>query len=335
MLVARGLCLFLHVDASAVPLRERAGFVMLAVRRAAPFDDPEADIVWFGDHAAAWYWSSSRVRTLAGSSLPARARFHAEASYRGAVHVEDEDAVELLDLSLPAQPAAGPAAGVEARQWRHGHLVASRWWPEIPANAAWQTFLRGAGLPSSLAQPAPLQDDLHEQPLGGGTQLGTLTGQLQAQWPLLAMGLGCLVAVAFCWQLAGIARAYSENGTVENRISQLEKRLDSVIAARNSADEAATTIESLLKLRPPASQTRLLAEVMRITPAGDWSILQWQQSSPEVLDVTLKGSGLDAAGIVNAWEQSPLLQDVAPVSSNRPDELVLHARLTPAPGAAP
>lgn len=326
VLVARELCLFLHVDASAVPARERAGFVMLAVRRAAPFDDPEADITWCGHHAAVWYWSASRARSLAGP-LPARTRIHGEASHRGTMHLDDEK-LELLDLSLTGSET--PSAGIEARLWRHGHLVASRWWPRVPSTPAWQVFLRGAGMPSTLAMPEPLPTALHEHAMGTSTQLDTWAGQLQAQWPLLATGTGCLIIGAFCWQLAGIARAYSENSKVESRISQLEKRLDSVISARNAADEASATVRSLLKLRPPASQTRLLAEIAKITPSGSWNVMQWQQPGPETLEITLKGSALDAAAVVNAWEQSPLMQDVTPISSNRPDELVLRARLTPA-----
>ena len=327
LLVARELCLFLHVDASAVPARERAGFVMLAVRRAAPFDDPEADIVWCGPHAAVWYWSSSRVRALAGP-LPGRARIHAEAAHRGAIRADD--GAELLDLSLPGHAQERHSAGIEARLWRQGYMVASRWWPAPPDDSAWQILLRGAGMPSTLVRPEPLHAQLHERPLGSGvTQASTLAGQLQTQWPLLATGVGCLVATAFCWQLAGIARAYSENSKIETRISQLEKRLDSVISARNTADEAAATVEALLKLRPPASQTRLLTEIVKITPPGDWRVVLWQQPGPETLEVTLKGSGLDAAAIVSAWEQSPLLQDVTPASANRPDELVIRARLTP------
>lgn len=304
---------------------------MLAVRRAAPFDDAESNIAWFGSHAAVWYWSASRIRALAGP-LPPRARIHAEAPYRGAIR---DDGVELLDLAVVGNAEEHEAGGFEARLWRQGHLAASRWWPSMPPDPAWQVFLRGSGIPPGVARPGPQLAGLHERPLGGGRQGSNLAGQLQAQWPLFATGAGCIVAAAFCWQLGGVARAYSENSRIEARIGQLESRLDSVISARNLADDAAATIESLLALRPPASQTRLLAEVVNITPAGDWSIALWQQPGPETLEVTLKGRGLDATSLVNAWEQSPLLQDVTPVSSNRPDELVLQARLSPVAGSRP
>ena len=335
LLVARELCLFLHVDASAVPARERTGFVMLAVRRAAPFGDPEADILWNGAHAAVWYWSAARVRELAGP-LPGRARIHAEAAHRGALPVAD--GLELLDYALPVAPGASeePAqAGVEARLWRNGHLIASRWWPQTPGASAWRVFLQGVGLPPTQEPPALSAAVLHERPLGGGTQIDALSGQLHAQWPLLAAGAGCLVVAAFCWQLAGVAHAYMENAAVEGRIAQLEQRLESVINARNAADEAGATIDALLKLRPPASQTQLLAEIGKITPPGDWRIMQWQQPGPETLEVTLKGSGLNASAIVDAWEHSPLLQDVTPATSSRPDELVIQAKLSAGNGETP
>ncbi len=323
--VARELCLFLHVDAKAIPARERAGFVMLAVRRAAPFSDPEVDIVWCGDHAAVWYWSAARILSLTGT-LPPRSRFKAEASHRGAV--PPEDALELLDLSMSAIANERRASGFEARLWRSGHLLASRWWAELPSLASWQVFLRGAGLQPLLPIPAPERVELREQALGGGTQASALTHQLQAQWPLLATIAGCLVFGLFCMQIAGIGRAYVENSRLEKRTAQLEKHLESVITARNTVDEATGKIDALLALRPAASQTQLMAEIAKITPAGNWSVIQWQQPSPETLEVTLKGSGLDTSAVVSAWEKSPLLQDVTPASSGASDELTIRARLT-------
>ena len=332
-MVARELCLFLHVDANAIPLRERAGFVQLAVRRAAPFADPQTDVVWFGGHAAVWYWSSARVMELAGA-LPKRARFHAEAAYRGSIHADDR--LELLqpaDADADAEQAQ-PGHGMEARLWRGGHLLASRWWPQAPSASAWQTFLRGVGLPlSTTPMPEPTAAGLNERSMGASAQADMLANQLQAQWPLLATAVGGLVLALFCWQLTGIAHAYAENSALEKRTAQLEQRLESVISAKNAVDQASDTIASLLALRPPASQTQLMAEIARITPAGDWHVIQWQLPSTETLEVTLKGSKLDSAAIVKAWEESRFLQDVTPTSSTA-GELTLRAKLTPLPEAS-
>lgn len=330
VLVGRELCLFLHVDASAVPPKQRPGFVALEVRRAAPFADPEHDLAWFGDHAAVWYWSRERVHGLLGEPA-ARARTRAEATYRGTA--AQDDAVELLALeSGDADAGDGnvpPRAGIEARLWRQGHLAASRWWPDAPSASDWQAFLRGGGLDPGRPQPVPQSAGLRERPLGGGLQQRPLAGALREQWPLLATCAGALVLAVLAWQLAGIWRVVGEIGDVQARITPLETQLQSIIDARARADAAAMSIETLLALRQPASQTRLLGEIQRITPGTGWQLMQWQQPGPETLEVTLKGGGLDTAAIVAAWEQSPLLQEVSPATGSGLDELTLRARLTP------
>lgn len=330
MLVGRELSLFLHVDASAVPARQRPGFVALEVRRAAPFADPEHDAAWFGDHAAVWYWSRERVRDLIGTPAdPARLR--AEAVYRGD-RIEDGEAVEVLAPASAAPGTAGEAgadAGVEARLWRQGHIVASRWWPALPATSDWQAFLRGGGIDPNRPQPEPRSTGLREHPLGGGVQRRALAGQLREQWPLLAAAAGALVLALLAWQLAGIWHVSSGIRALQARTVPLERQLQSIIDARARADAASMTIEALLALRPPVSQTRLLGEIHRITPGSNWQLMQWQQPGPETLEVTLKGTGLDTAAIVAAWEQSPLLQEVSPTTGSGLDELTLRARLTP------
>src|SRR5690606_22739992 len=101
-LVGRELCLFLVVDASRVPPKQRAAFIGHAVRRAAPFPDPEHDVLWCGSHAAIWYWSRDRVRELVG--MPARPR--AEALYRG--DPPAGDTTELLAWEAITPDGASP-----------------------------------------------------------------------------------------------------------------------------------------------------------------------------------------------------------------------------------
>ena len=118
-LVGRELCLFLHVDASHVPAKQRDGYVALEVRRAAPFADPESDVLWPNGHAAVWYWSRERIRTIVGNA----SRYRAEALFRG--QVQRDARTELL--ALGAMPAGASDAGYEGRVWREGRVVASRW----------------------------------------------------------------------------------------------------------------------------------------------------------------------------------------------------------------
>lgn len=326
ILIGRELLLFLHLDANAIPAKQRKGFVALEVRRAAPFLDPEHDLIWFGNHAAVWYWSRERIHQLLQMPID-RKRLKAEPCYYGTI--TESDAVELLALQTQPTDTDAAPAGFEARLWRQGHMVSSRWWPDIPTDAQWRSYLRGGGMDASLLRPEPEPAILRKQPITGAAQAGVLAGQLRNQWKLLLTALCALLLMLYAWQVGGAVRATYEASRIETRITSLEKRLDKIISARNRADDATAHIESLLALRPPASQTRLLAEVKRITPGTDWQLLSWQQPGPETIEATLKGSNLDISAIVTAWEQSPLLQDVTPSTGSRINEPKLQAKLTP------
>jgi hypothetical protein len=326
--VARELCLYLHVDAARIPAKQRDGFVALAVRRAAPFADPEHDVLWLQGHAAVWYWSRERVRALAGGAL----RCRAEALFRG--QVQRSDCVELLALETAPDTGEAFDAGLEARVWRGGRLEASRWWAQRPDAAAWEAFARGAGLGAGQAQPDPVPAPLRPQPLAGGAERLALAGQLNSQRRLIAATLAIAALALLVWQGASAARAAWRVHSVERQIGQLSTGMSRIIDARESADGARARIDELLALRPPASQTRLLAEVKRITP-GTWQLASWTQPGPESLEVTLRVSSPDVAAIVAAWEASPLLQDVTPATSGSAGEVTLQAKLTPWQEQAP
>ena len=316
----------MHLDASAVPVRQRDAFVSMQVRRAAPFADADLDVAWFGSHAAVWYWSRGRVRDLLVGT-GGNVRLRAEGCFRG--EPAEGDSVELLSLAVDPLDGSSPEAGYEARVWKQGRLAVTRWWRELPTEGAWRTFLRGSGLDPCIAIPPPRIASVREQPLGGGLDMGALAERVRGNGPALAAVAGALASAVLGWQLASVAGVEREIDRVVADTEPLEEELESIITARNRADVAAAEIQDLLGLRPPASQTRLLAEVQQITPPGDWAITAWHQPGPDTLEVTLKGTGMDASQIVAAWEQSSLLEEVTPSTGRRGDELTLRARLTP------
>jgi len=314
-----------------VPERQRNAFVGLAVRRAAPFSDPEFDVLWTQGQAAVWYWSRQRVTAL--PDVPGgKIRFRAEALYRGAVVTgTGSELLEYRDTD-----GTTPACGFEARAWRDGRLVATRFWSAPPSAAAWQAFARGAGLDPGAEPVAPESAPLRSTSLAQD-RIGTataLTGQLAGQWRRIATVVGGLVLVALLWQAAGVARAAWEVRAIHRRIDFITERLADIVTARERADAAQARIDAVLSLRPPASQTRLLGEIARITP-GTWQLLSWNLSNPETLEVTLRMDNPDPASVVAAWEASPLLVDVTPANRGRQGELTLQARIVPLKERAP
>ena len=329
--MGRELCLFLKLDAGKVAQRQRRDYVALAVRRAAPFPDPEFDVLWLGDTAAVWYWSRQRVLGLPGHPT-GKVRHRAEAMYRGAVRLDD--GCELLEY--PGVTTPDVPSGFEVRIWRDGALASSRWWASQPSPTHWQTVVRGAGLSPLTPLPSSTLAPLREMPLDAlrGRHASALTGQLAGQGRLAAAVLAGVVVAALLWQAAGVARAAWEVRSVERRTAVITKRLEDVVRARERADAALARVDAALALRPPASQTRLLGEVATVTP-GEWRLLTWNQSNPEVLEVTLKMDNPDPSAVVAAWEASPLLQEVTPASGGRPGELTLQARVTAPGGGTP
>ena len=115
--LARGFCAYTVLDGAAVPARKRRGFVDMAVARWSPFPDPQSHVEWIGDRAMVWAWSRAQVLAAAdGTTLPPPRRILPESLFRGQVQPGGEELVVLDE-------------GVEARAWRDGVMVASRWWP--------------------------------------------------------------------------------------------------------------------------------------------------------------------------------------------------------------
>lgn len=328
-LVGRELCLYLLVDAARVPARQRAEFVALAVRRAAPFPDPDFDVLWLRDHAAVWYWSRERAHAAAGGGV---VRYRAEALYRGEVPVADSEQLLLLDVD--GEGSGDRTAGVEARIWRQGRLQASRWWPQLPDARAWATFARGAGLDASQPMPEAQVSVLRDRPLNANRPRLEFGSELGNRLPLVAGVASMLVLALLAWQSAGVARAAWATHSIERQTAELSAPIEKIIAARERADAAQARIDRLLALRTPASQVRMLGEVKRLTP-GNWEMAQWTQATPELLEVRFRMPNADVAAIVAAWEASPLFEEVTPTTATRPDEVGLQARLTPLANQTP
>lgn len=313
MLVGRELCLFLSVDAQRVPVRQRGDFVALAVRRAAPFPDPEHGIGWTGDTAAVWYWSRSRIEEAAGSI--GGAIVQPEALFLGGR--QHEDVCELL--ALPS------TTGHEGRCWRGGRLVASKWWPALPSPAQWSAFLRGAGWSPATPLPQPRMLEPLSRPWStGAARHLPAPGELQQL--LWRTGLAS-AAVLVLWQLGTLVGAHIALSDVNEQADALREEAGDALDARERADVAREQIQALLALRPPMTQAALLEEVRSRIPGDEWQLKQWTMANESNLELTLSTARPDPERMVAALEASPALESVTAELSRRQDEIVLRARV--------
>jgi len=328
--VSRGLCLFTTVDASKAPDKERRNLVALAVRRAAPFPDPEFGVAWGPEgHGAVWYWSRARALELLGARgvQARRTDFVPEALYVGGA--DRPDGAELLELH----------EGIEARVWRNDRLVADRWWPAMPSAREWQVFLRAAGLPPEhlsaeppAAQPAPVSLRPWSARSRRQAALTGLSG-LESYLPRAALGLGLAATVVIAIQLGSILRSQVDVWRARQAAEALDEPLKRILAARESADRDLLAIQQLLALRPGRSSVALLGEAARLLPPRDWQIRQWNQTTPERIEVTLVMPNPDPQQLVASWEESPMFANVTTDLLGRNGEVVVRADVVSGSGA--
>lgn len=312
-LLTRGFCAYTTLDGSDVPTRKRRGFADMAVARWSPFADTRSHVEWSGDRAMVWAWSSGRVLVdEAGGALPAPQRILPETLYRGQPQASGQELVAM-------------AQGTEGRVWRDGFLAASHWWPEPPRLADWNDFRRGAGLP-----PATTVPDVLEYPLADGAwgALGARgMGELVTQQRVLlgALAVAIVVAMLAAPLVGGLALKLSI-WELQADITAREQAIAPIIAAREAAQADAKAIDALLRMRPPAGQTGLMAAMVRLIP-GRWQMLKWDMPDADHLQVTLKMAAADPRRIVEAWEKSGQFSEVTAEIVRQPDEVLVKARI--------
>ena len=320
--IARELCLFAAIDASRVPERERPAFVALAVRRAAPFADPESGVAWTGDGiASTWYWSRGRIsELLSGRGQRARREtFVPEALHRGG---QREDGAELLAM----------ANGVEGRAWKAGRLVASRWWPQPPPFNDWQAFVRGAGLLPAQEVPAAVDAPLAAKRWGtrpaARSQGLERLGEFDRWLPQAAFVIALAVVGVLSLQVGNIVRSQYESWRVARDAEALDAPLQRILAARENADRDLAASRQLLQLRGAQPISALLAEAARVTPGDGWRMQRWSQPTADRIEATLVMPRADPQAMVAAWEESPLFGAVV-IELGRQDQVSIRAEVVP------
>lgn len=314
--ISRQFCAFTAIDAAAVPLPSRKGYLSTVVRRWSPFPETGFHAEWAGARVMVWAWSTPQVLHLAGGPVPMPRRLLPESLFRGG-------------------PAAGGAQllamdeGVEGRVWRDGAMVASEWWPALPDLAEWNAFRRGAGLPADTGVPEPEVAGL--APTAWTRQrseaLNDIALRHRKTLQALAVGLAVLLLAA---PLAASVRLLVKTALLERVIEEEAAGVGGILQARESAERDLAAAENLLALRPPARQLQLLSTVLAATPDGA-RLLEWRMPDPQTLEVVLQARNADPAGLVRAWEGTGLFSDVSVELGRAGEEVTIRAKI----GATP
>lgn len=319
MLVGRELCLFLALDATHVPAKQRRELVRLAVKRAAPFADPEFDAAWIGGRAAVWFWSADDIARRVASLTGVRLRLFAEARFLGSHHASG---VERLSLGQ----------GVAARVWRDGALVADRWWVEAPAPNEWERFLRGASAPAvdPCTHEAVVDADLpwdRRTSSGAGTLFSQFTVR---EWLLVPTLLAAVTVGTFAG--AFLRNAIALQG-MRGDVERLTESAGEILDARTAAEGASTRAQALLGLHRHASPVVYADGLATALEGQAWELRSLAVDEAGLMTATLEMPNVDPANLVATVEATPRLTDATVEIVPNSRQVVLRARDEPAADA--
>ena len=225
--------------------------------------------------------------------------------------------------------------GLEARAWKGGKVIASRWWPDLPSTTDWREFCRGAGIggDNMLSIPEAREVVLTAAPWNRERVNGT-TLQLSGfdqYLPKAAIILSLLFLSALGCELGFIARAQVDIWRSSITATRLDAPLKRILDAREATESHVTQIASLLALRSPRPSTSLMAEVARLVPGNNWQVRRWSQPTQDTVEISLVAPGSNPEQIVSALEASPMFKNVTTEIGDA-NSLVIKATITGAAG---
>ena len=142
---------------------------------------------------------------------------------------------------------------------------------------------------------------------------------------LAALCVGALSA-ALAAPLVGVGALQWSIWQLRQEIAARETAIASILEAREGALADANAVDRLLQMRPPASQTTLLAAAARLIP-GRWQLVKWEMPDASTLQLTLRMASADPRRIVEAWEKSGQFSQVTAEVVRQPDEVRVKARI--------
>jgi len=200
--------------------------------------------------------------------------------------------------------------GTEGQVWENGVLIASRWWPQMPAARDWQIFLQAVtsadkltAFPLTEAVTVPFRKNLPIFSYQGGSGGGLSPSRLM-------MGVGILALCSTVFFSAQIIHHKMAIAQIQAKINTISDTASQVLAQRRQALGNLQAAKRLAAMGDEAHAIKAIAATAQVF--GDKDI---EMRSVQIRegDMTIRMVGVpDAAEpeLVAALEKSPALQDV-------------------------
>ncbi len=325
--LSRALCRFRYLPFHDLPKKDRLGYLQVQLLTWAPFPEPEFALVMGEQGAVVLAWDQAAFNErCATAGIPANpGRLIPETLLHPALH----KGVTLRRC----------LEGVEGLVWREGVLVASRWWPQMPAADGWLNFQRGAGvLPEDQEIEPPTLD---EAVLWSGTpwaeprRLSELLGRDRFYEHVVIAFATLALMLPSLWLVKGWLATDGRVTALTREMARLEEAAQPVMQARTEAMDALVSLEAMARVVDHPNPVILLAHLSRQLPKDGTVLREFSWEKEQVRLVILPPPAKSRIVYVEALESGGWLnhvREVAPDSETAEQGVVLVADLT---GTAP
>lgn len=303
--LARSLVHFRYLPYGTLGEAEREGFVRVQLEAWSPFAST-AHAVALGARGAmlfAWDAATWRERCQQAGIDPA-----AEAD---AAFVPETLLLPRQDEGVRLQTCV---EGFEGQVWRGGELLASRWWPEPPAEVPWLNFLRGAGVLVDSGQAAVPAAAPAEHAESGPWADAQTQAQLGAQRQLRSsaiVGLALLtLLLPTLWLLRSAWHEHEALAQVTDRREQAAARAAPVTQARAESLRLLASVERYQALVARPDMLALLAHLAGQLPADGTQLRQLDWDGKNLRLALAVPPGASRVDHVRALEDGGWLRDV-------------------------
>lgn len=202
--------------------------------------------------------------------------------------------------------------GIEGQVWDNGALIASRWWPEVPGQGQWLTFLRSARLkPDEVSLALPPVSEVPWRANLPFFHSAVDALQTFASPARLLMATGLIFGAIFIYSSAQYIRYTQTLHSLQAQIALRKETVSDVLAQRNKAIHNLRAVNKMADIGVPTALLAGLAAVLEKVQGKDMRIIRFSLSDNQ-LQVRVKGQpDLDGAAMVKSLESDDALEQVS------------------------
>lgn len=297
----RGECQYRQHDFNHLPSRQRAAAAALHVKRFMPSVDALARIGWQDGIAHFWIWEKPLPAAQKG-----RIRWMPESALRRPLIANGQHLLQCL-------------VGVEGQVWEDGRLLASQWWPVVPAIETWQRFLRGASIALDRAPVMPAVQRLPLLPYPWPLMQAERSGRFADTELVIWVAALSLLGASAGWQAASLDAWHQLRDAQVGELDVLRSSSATILDGREVADAAAAELASLQKLQKGVSDYVLIADILAPLPPGSMVLTYLREGGK--IRTLVKTPEKDLRKLTVLYQSHPLLREASALVAGESVEL--------------